>query len=69
MVSVLMVLTCGWFYRESKENSQTICWRIEKQSLDKGSKAGRGNIWEVFGLQRFSQRRGDTEGWAVLLKS
>jgi hypothetical protein len=37
-----MVLTCGWFYRESKENSQTICWRIEKNGFRKGSRAGWG---------------------------
>ena len=32
---------------KGKENSQTICWRIEKHGFRQGSKAGRGNKWEV----------------------
>jgi hypothetical protein len=51
---------------KGKENSQTICWRIERHGFRKGSRAGWGkDIKKFSSFQGFSQRRGEHGGLAV----
>jgi hypothetical protein len=42
---------------KGKENSQTTCWRIEKQGFDKGSTAGHAPVAAVYDC------RGKTESF------
>jgi hypothetical protein len=51
---------------KGKENSQTICWRIEKHGFRKGSRAGWGkDIKKFSSFQGFSQRRGEHGGFGI----
>ena len=47
---------------KGKENSQTICWRIEKHGFRQGCTAGQGKTWEVL---RFGVGGVDSEARTV----